>query len=394
MLAVKNNHLPQLRAPLGRKTTGAVICAMKGTWSAITLLGLLVISAAMAQEQPATILRHENFLVFSADEGEEVQIAVNSRKRTGYRWGDELRLEVIDSNSNTTLEQSVPLDTERVISYRVGTTGLHAVRVSSGWNLCTARVLERPWALVAWGQVPLSICGSVARQHFFVPEQCESFSIALMADVKGEGALVRVYDAEGNLIAEQAGDFDREERVVVEVPEGADGAAWSLTLESPEEDLALDDVTFYLGRGLPPFFCEDPQWLATFCAGEEYQPDLIDQRIAIEGARGLGKGDTITLTWQMDEVPADRVVALRLTAQDVDYPSEGKVVLNGHEPFFLPLTGDGQTQTFTLLINREHLLVGGNVLEITQDPSGGSQGMGIRGLELLVGERIKEFRGW
>jgi hypothetical protein len=368
---------------------------MKSTRPLMALVTLLAISAATAQEQPRTILRHENFLVFSADEGEQVQIAVSSRKRTGYRWGDELKVEVIDSDSNTTLDRTVPLGTEQVISYPVVTTGLHAVRVSSGWNLCTAEVRDRPWALVAWGQVPVSICGEVARQHFFVPEQCKRFSIALMADVKGEGALLSVYDATGNLVAQQAGDFDREERVAVEVPEGAGGTPWSLTLESPaEEGLNLDDVTFYLGRELPPFLCEQPEWLETFCSGEEYQPDLIEQRIPIEGGGGVREGGAVTLTWEMAEVPAGRVVALRLTASDVDYKSEGKVVLNGQEPFFLPLTGDGQTQTFTLLINREHLRAGENTLEVTQDPSGGSSALGVSNAELLVGTRIKEFRGW
>ena len=361
----------------------------------MALLALVATCAGLAQEPQQTVLRHANFLTFSADEGDEVQIAVTSMKRRGYRHANDLEVSVIDSTSTLTLEQTVPLDTEQTITYRVRTTGLHVVHVSSGWNLCEAEVLDRPWALVAWGEVPVSICGSCARQHFFVPERCERFAIALMADVTGEGALLKVRDAAGNVIAEGEGDFDREERVEVEVPEGADGAAWSLSLEDPaQEELALDDVTFYLGRSLPPFLCEDPDWLEGFCAGEEYQPDLIEERIAIEGGGSLRKGETTTFTWEMDDAPADRVVALRVTATDVDYRSEGKVVLNGHEPFFLPTTGDAQTQTLTIILDRELLRPGRNVMEITQDPSGGSGAMGVRNAELLIGTRIKEFLGW
>ena len=368
---------------------------MSKTGVTMAILALLTTCATLAQEPAQTILRHDNFLAFSADEGEDVRIAVTSAKRRGYQYANDLEVSVIDSTSTVTLKQTVPLDTEAAITYHVQTTGLHVVRVSSGWNLCRAWVLDRPWALVAWGEVPVSICGSVARQYFYVPEQCANFTIALIADVTGEGALLRVYDATGRLVREQAGDYDREERVVVEVPEGADGAAWSLTLEDPaQEGLNLDDVTVYLGRSLPPYLCEDPAWLEGFCSGEEYQPDLIDLHIAIEGGGGLAKGETRSFTWEMDEIPADRVLALRVTATDVDYKSEGKVVLNGHEPLFLPVTGDAQTQTLTIILDPALLRVGENVMEITQDPSGGSGAMGVHEPELLVGTRIKEFLGW
>ncbi len=368
---------------------------MTRAWSLIALLGLLVISAAQAQEPAQTILRHENFLAFSADKGEDVRIALTSMKRSGYQWANDLEVSVIDSTSTVTLQRTVALGTERVLTYRVQTSGLHVARLSSGWNLCRAEVPGRPWALVAWGQVPVSICGSVARQYFFVPQQCEEFSIALVADVTGEGALLKIYDATGKVVAQEEGDFDSERRVVVEVPKGADGAAWSLTLEDPEqEDLALDDVTFYLGRALPPYLCEDPGWLETFCSGEEYQPDLIDRRIAIEGGGGFGKSETRSFTWKLNEIPADRVIALRVTATDVDYKDEAGVVLNGNERFFLPVTGDAQTQTFTLILDPTLLRVGENVMEITQDPSGGSSAMRVRDAQLLVGTRIKEFRGW
>ena len=94
---------------------------MTRAWSLIALLGLLVISAAQAQEPAQTILRHENFLAFSADKGEDVRIALTSMKRSGYQWANDLEVSVIDSTSTVTLQRTVALGTERVLTYRVQT---------------------------------------------------------------------------------------------------------------------------------------------------------------------------------------------------------------------------------------------------------------------------------
>ncbi|MGC9319850.1 MAG: hypothetical protein ACP5KN_17585 [Armatimonadota bacterium] len=367
---------------------------MNARWMVLTGVALLA-SVAVAQEDVRTLLRHDNFLVFQAEEGESVPIAVASLRKAGWTYGDDLTVTVIDSTSEPRLRRIVPLGEERVIRYRVQTGGTHAVRLSAGWNNATAQVQDRPWALVAWRDVPVNICGAMAPQYFKVLEGMERFSIVVEASVTGEGAAVRIHDAEGNVVLERIGDFDSAETLQVEVPEGMDGAAWMLTVTDPEQEgLGLDDVQLYLGPHLPPFLCEAPSWLEPFTAGEQYQPDIIERVVEIGGEVRLNAGESTTLTWQMDELPEGKVYALRITGSDVDYPRELMASLNDGEPFAIPVTGNSTSATFTLPIDRGQLRVGENALHLTQDPGGGSNVVVASDAHILIGERIKQFKGY
>ncbi len=362
----------------------------------LALIALAAIcGSAAAQQDDPTILRHDNFLVFEAEAGETVGIAVESIPKAGYRYADELMVEVIDSTSERTLRRLLRLGEAETIEYRVQTGGRHAVRISSGWNMCAARIVDRPWALVAWQDVPVSICGSMAPQYFKVPPGVERFRLTIVADVTGEGAALRVFGPDGAVVLEETDDFDRPRRFDLDVPEGADGAVWSLTVTDPEQEgLALDDVTLYLGGRIPPLLCEEPTWAEAFAAGEEYQPDLIDAAVEVPGSLGIRAGETATTTWQMDALPEGKVYALRITASDVDYARELMVRINGGEPMAIPMTGNETVDTFTLLLDREQLRVGENVMEFSQDPSGGSAAVAVRRIEILIGDRIREYRGY
>ncbi len=360
----------------------------------VALAATFCASVAIAQ-QVETILRHDNFLVFEGEIGETVGIAVTSMRKAGFVYGDDLMVEVIDPTSERTLRRIVPLGTAEVIEYEVRTAGLHAVRLSAGWNTMHARVEGKPWALVASQDVPVSICGAMAPLHFKVLDGVESFTVTLQADVTGEGAALRVHDPDGDLVLEEIGDFDDAAQYDIEVPGGADNAVWSLTITDPEQEgLALDDVTFHLGGHVPPLLCEDPAWIELFTAGEEYQPDLIDTVVQVGDTYTLNEGESVTVTWEMAELPEGKTYALRITGNDVDYGRELMARLNGGEPFAIPITGNSTSATFTLLLEREQLRVGENTLELTQDPSGGSNVVLAGDIQILIGDRIKEYRGY
>ncbi len=342
---------------------------------AFSVLALLALTmAATAQEAP-TILRHDNYLAFHADAGDDVPIAVTATARGSM--------------------SGIPLGASETINFRAELTGLHVARVEVGWNLGSVEILDRPWALVAWARVPVNICGAMRPQHFFVPEYLDTIALVLSASVTGEGALFSVYDAEGNTVYQKEDDFDQQERVEIEVPEGAGGSAWSLTLAEPAaENLYLDDVQIHLGRGLPPYLCEQAEWVEEFVQDEEYQADIIAQTIEVGNGGSIRSGESMTLTWEMDEPAEGTVCALRLTATDVDYVNEVAASLNGDEIFYLPVTGDAATETFTLPLAREQLVGGENTLVLTQNPAGGSSAVQVRNVQALVGERIREFVGW
>lgn len=356
--------------------------------------GVLLSAIAWAQE-PQTVLRHDNFLVFEGRAGESVGIAVTSISR-GPTYAEDLQVEVIDPSSERTLRRVVRLGSSEVIAYPVRADGLHAVRISSGWNAATARIEGSPWATVAWQDVPVSIVGSMAPQYFRVPAGVESFRVSLVADVTGEGATLRVLGPDGAAVVEQTGDFDQQETITIEVPAGADNATWSLTVTDPEaEELNLDDVTLYLGGAVPPLLTEDPAWAEIFAAGEQYQPDAIDTVVEVRpGRQSLRSGESATLTWEMPAVPAGKLVALRITGSDVDYARELTVSLNGGEAFAIPMTGNETADTFTLLLEPGQVRAGTNTLVLTQDPGGGSMAVAFGDVQILIGDRIREYKGY
>jgi len=197
------------------------------------------------------------------------------------------------------------------------------------------------------------------------------------------------------VIANEVGDFDALQTVQVDVPAGADGAVWELRLTDPDDEgLHLDDVQLYLSGRVPPFLSANADDTEVFAASEMYQPDAIDATVPIPGRVNLGAGETGTGTWQMDALPEGKVYALRIAGTDVDYPKELMVSINGSEAIAVPVGGNAVTETFTLHIPREMLRVGGNTMVLTQDPSGGSNTVVANDMAILIGDRIREFKGY
>ncbi len=360
----------------------------------LLLAALAIAAACVAQDEPTTILRHEGFVAFHAEAGDDVRLAVESFQR-GPQYGTLMAVTIIDSQSNAVLRQTVPLNEAAVVRYVAQTSGLHVARVQMGWNTGTIEVLDRPWALVAWTRVPVNICGSMRPQYFFVPEHLEKISLTLSASVTNEGALVQIHDPDGNLVYEEEGDFDAETRIDIEAPPATRGKAWSLTVAPPADaGLNLDDVKLYLGQGLPAYLAEKAEWLEEFVTGDQYQPDMIDRVVEVPGGASIPRGESITLTWEMTELPQGQVYALRLSANDVDYVNEVPVSINGGETFYVPMTGNATTETFTIHIAADQLVIGENTLVFTQNPAGGSNAVWVRDVQVLIGERIREFRGW
>jgi hypothetical protein len=58
------------------------------------------------------------------------------------------------------------------------------------------------------------------------------------------------------------------------------------------------------------------------------------------------------------------------------------------------MTGNAVSDTFTLTISRDLLKLGENTLTLTQDPGGGSNVVVADDIEILVGDRIREYRGY
>ena len=364
----------------------SVDCPLNAARVASFVAPLLFLSTSAS---PATRLRYDSFLVFKASQGETVQAVVHSLPKAKFVYQDEARVIVLDSASRWIEDTRVALGQRRAISYRAGTTGLHALCVQSGNNVVHAWVEARPWAVVARQEAPLHISGACDAWHFAPPAGLDEFSVFIHASVKGEAAIVKITDPDGNVALEQEGDFDAATALKISVLGGADGRAWRIDVLDPgKPGFALDDVTVWLGRELQPLLCLKPEWLDAFDGIMGYPPEKISHRVLIsDESLSLRKDTPRTVRFQLDHIPSSRLVALRARATDVDYGREAPLTLNGVK-LFLPVTGDGVTADVTVEVPRTALKAGENVVHLAQDPVGGSGVYSIKRLELLFGEAI------
>jgi hypothetical protein len=353
------------------------------------VISILLLALTLPLHAQDTVLRHDDYLAFMGQQGETVTFDLKSIARPPFHT--DLQLLVLDSQSRQVCDQVVPVGGAAKLDFPVQTEGLHVLAVQSDWCMATARRVGGPFALVAWEQTPLNICGSFAKHYFFVPKGLSKFEIGLGADVTGEGTRLGLTAPDGTVIVDLEDDFDTVRRVKVDVPKGMDGQVWAITLDKPQDPkLVLDDVLLWLGRGLPPYLCEQPEWLAPFVTS--MQPEQISLRVPLQNAT-LRDGATVTVTFDLPAMPQAKMLALRALAQDVDYTNEGTFRLNGSAPYMVPPTGDGATALLTIMLKREDLKVGENVLEFKHD-NHASSAMGLTEMELLAGELIRPEEEW
>jgi len=353
------------------------------------LLPLLLLAVALPLQAEDTVLRHDNYLAFTGQKGATADFDVRSIPRAPYH--DDLKLLVLDSESREVFDQVVPVGTETKVNMPLASEGLHVLCVSSGQPLAVVRRTNGPSALVAWEQTPLNICGAFARHYFFVPQGLRTFQIGLSADVTGEGARLGIWSPDGQAVVDLEDDFDKLQRVQVDVPAGMDNQPWAITLTRPQDPkLVLDDVLLWLGRGLPPYLCEQPAWLPAFVG--TMQPEQVSLRVPLKNL-SLTNGGAVTEKFSLDAAPQAKMAALRAVAQDVDYPNEGTFTLNGSAPYAFPLTGDGGSLLVTVMLRPADLRTGENVLEFRHD-NRASMAMGLTEMELIAGDLIHPAETW
>ena len=358
----------------------AVVCTM-----------MLAVAAGVSADDEGTILRHENFLAFVAEPDENVVIAVESLARGPFT--DDLEVMIIEPDSFQALGEIVPLGTTREIPFTTRKAGLHVVRLATAQTLYRARLVERPFALVAWEGTRVWITGAMVRQHFFVPEKKREFSLFVTASVVTEGATVKIWSPAGEVVLEETDDFVKTTELKVTVPEGMDGQVWTLALEDPGlPNLFLDDVELYLGRGMPPYLCEDPQWLPIFVKRTRGEPESIAAVVKL-GNLTMRNGETTDVTFTIDALPDVSQAALRGAAHDVDYVDEGVFTVNGQGRYSIPVTGDATLADYTVLIDIEHLRAGENTFSFIHD-NRASGVMALYDTELLLGENIRTEELW
>lgn len=355
------------------------------------LAPLLLATATLLAPANVTRLRHENFVAFVGQPGRTVTLQVESVKHAHY--ADPTIVTILDPDSRIVAVERVGLGRTETFTYTCAKAGLHVVAVSCGWTLAGISLGDQPCAYVAWHGTRLQLCRDIRRLYFLVPAQRTSFDLSVMSDVTGEGAAVKIYAPDGSVALDEQGDYDEETKLTVPVAAGQAGQVWSVAFEAPTQPgLNLDDLTVYLGRGLPPYLSETPEGARAL--GD--RGDRANESLALTlklPTSSFRNGATTTTEFDLPHKPRTKLAALRVTAQDVDYPNEAVYYLNGHGPYPIPLTGDGATDQFTILLDPAVVLAGRNVLELRHD-NRQSSAVGIHELLLLLGDEIQQFNGW
>jgi hypothetical protein len=229
----------------------------------ILLAALLAPSAAgLAEDWPT--LRRLNYAALLGNAGKELRLQARSVQHTRL-YGEELNYILYDCDGNEIASGGTPLNTSATIAATPKTDGLCALELDSGWNICFFDSGETPSAYVASEMVPLQTIREIERLYFYVPKDCKRFSIGVSASVTGEGARIVVFAPDGQTVKEQEGDFDKREQIKVDVPAGADGKAWSLSVAKPgAPKLYVDDVELSLDPALPPYLSKRAEWAVLF----------------------------------------------------------------------------------------------------------------------------------
>lgn len=230
-------------------------------WAVLASI-LLWMGLASAQDWPT--LRRTNYIAILGSQGKEMKISLRSQRHP-RRYGDELAFTLVGPDSNEITSDTIPLDTSKIVSVTPKTDGLCVLELDAGWNICFVDAGETPWALVASETLPLHTIHAIERLYFYVPAKCKRFSLFALADVRGEAALIKVFGPQGQTIKEEEGEFDKLTRIQVDVPPGADGKVWSLSVLPPRiPNTVLDDVAISLDPSISPYFSKKEEWALMF----------------------------------------------------------------------------------------------------------------------------------
>ncbi|MFW6156812.1 MAG: hypothetical protein ACOC7J_05785 [Armatimonadota bacterium] len=212
-------------------------------------------------------LRETHFIIYEVEAGEEVAFTMEPQAR-GTAGRQPMHWRVYDEDGARIAEAAPQFGTVTV-RYTPQRSGLNVARLIGGRNWYVLAPAEGSDALAddRFGIVSstfahLHTCGDAKPTYFYVPEGTGRVTAFVLADSPKEGATFRLVDPEGNVAAEESGQFDRPTKMVADVPEGRDGSVWSINL-APAEGMPFDDVVvwFEADGSIPPLTGYNPEAL-------------------------------------------------------------------------------------------------------------------------------------
>ena len=207
--------------------------------------------------------RHTNYIALAPEIAKKISLRLECIQRG--RSDDWLMYSLIDSNSERIALGEIPPGESVVTSFIPKQSGLYVYEISSGLNLATIRIEGAPWAIVTLERPRLHTVKEIERLYFYVPMGLKDFNIFVNTTITGEGLTIKIFSPAGMAVHEEEVDYERAKRIEIEVPEGADGKAWGLSILQPDSPgLTLDDANLYLGTEVAPYLAKKPEWALLF----------------------------------------------------------------------------------------------------------------------------------
>jgi hypothetical protein len=142
---------------------------------------------ASEEAEPLIARRSGTWLVLVGDE-RRIEATVHG-VQVGQQYTQHPSWHVISAGGESIASGHMPLPGSRDISVEVPEPGLYQVHMNAGRNGCGIVVHNAPAVMVGPGQ---ALCEWTGAMYFWVPEDCEQFTITLFAS-RGESARMRIY---------------------------------------------------------------------------------------------------------------------------------------------------------------------------------------------------------
>lgn len=176
--------------------------------------------------------------------------------RVGPQYAHHPSWQVVTTDGEAVASGHMPMPGTAEIDVEVPAPGLYQIDMNAGRNGCGLVVHNCPAVMIGPGY---KLCENPGRMYFYVPEDCEEFTVTLFAG-KGESALMRIIRPDGSVCFEEDSLTNDIVPAVIAPEEAERGAAWCVEIaEAPEG--VLEDYSLLLSDDLPPHLATTPEGL-------------------------------------------------------------------------------------------------------------------------------------
>lgn len=222
-------------------------------------------------------------------------VRVNARAVRIGRYEDEVSVRISESKDALTLQPGQ----QGTLEFEAPRPGLYRLNVTTGLNAVEVRPETDGWVLSAQQDQKVHTIFAAGPLYFLVPSGTRSFEVWGSGDSPNENLRLRVRRPDGSVHGELlAWGGSSAEVLSVEVPEGSDGAVWSLEMLTPPQGI-LEDAFVWFSPEISGLSTQASSLIAPFLQGMQRPPMVLGN-------------EELRLSFSWNAVPPSGATYLRL----------------------------------------------------------------------------------